>query len=73
MKQKPRKNALTHFVPHPTACACCGREYLKRRRWQEACCRDCQLILWAAKTFIRAYRLGRADGLKPILEELKKL
>jgi hypothetical protein len=30
------------------------------------------LIYLAARTFLKAYREGRADGLKPIIEELRK-
>ena len=51
------------FIPIMTACKCCGREYLRRRRWQRACSRECQLVLLAAEKVVKAYREGRADGL----------
>lgn len=53
-------------------CACCKGEFRKKWAWQECCSRDCQLIYLAARTFLKAYREGRADGLKPIIDELKR-
>ena len=58
------------FVPIRTGCACCGREYFKRRSWQRTCSRDCQLILLAAQKFIEAYQAGRAGGLQTIIRDL---
>lgn len=59
------------FIFFRASCACCGGEYLKRRPWQETCSRDCQLIYLAARTFLKAYREGRADGLRETIEKLK--
>jgi len=70
-KTKAPQKMRCAFVPGPAVCECCGGDYFRRRSWQRTCSRDCQLILWAAETFFRAYREGRADGLRPVIEELK--
>lgn len=69
-KIKAPQKCAAHFIPATEACKCCGREYFRRRSWQRTCSRECQLILLAAETFVRAYRGGRADGLYDIISEL---
>jgi hypothetical protein len=60
------------FIPTMTACRCCGGEFRKTRRWQKCCSRECQLIYLAAQTFIKAYRAGRAEGLRHVIRELRE-
>jgi hypothetical protein len=69
-KTKAPQKCAAHFVPATEACKCCGREYFRRRSWQRTCSRECQLILLAAETFLRAYREGRASGLYNTISEL---
>jgi hypothetical protein len=67
---KARQKMRCAFVPAMESCKCCGREYLRRRRWQRACSRECQLVLLAVEKVVKAYRAGQADGLRDIIREL---
>lgn len=73
MKTKAPQKMRCAFVPIRTGCACCGREYFKRRSWQRTCSRECQLVLLAAETVITAHRKGRADGLRAAIREFMKI
>jgi hypothetical protein len=62
----PRKCA-THIVIN---CTCCGIKFERKRDWQRTHKRECQLILWYAEKFFEAFRAGKAEALRPVLEEL---
>jgi hypothetical protein len=38
---------------------------------KKICSPHCRLVKWGANAFLKAYREGRADGLRGIIEELK--
>jgi len=54
-------------------CACCNGEFRKKWKWQECCSRECQLVYLAARKVLKAYRAGRADGLRDVIHELTKV
>jgi len=64
-------NALRISGERSKPCAACGSVFKPKRKWQECCCRECQLVYLAARTILDAYRAGRANGLKKIIEEMK--
>jgi len=72
-KAKASQKMRCAFMPIRTGCACCGHEYLRRRSWQRACSRECQLILLAAEKVVKAIREGRADGLRDIIRQLAEV
>jgi hypothetical protein len=39
---------------------------------KKICSPRCRLVKWAAKALLEAWREGRADGLKDIIEDLRK-
>ena len=69
---KARQKMRCAFIPECVPCGCCGKPYLRRRPWQKACSRECQLVILAAEKFAKAYREGRADGMRGLVEELRK-
>jgi len=69
MKSDRAKNRALRISAGRTAggmtdCPCCGKIFEPTRRWQESCSRRCQLVYLAAKTCVRAFKDGRADGLR---------
>jgi hypothetical protein len=66
MKLKVSQKAVNAYCP------VCKKGIKATRSWQKCCSRDCQLIFWHWQKFLEAYQAGKADGLKPIIEELKK-
>ena len=52
------------------SCPACGHPFRPKRKTQRACSRSCYLALWHFEELMKAIR---ADGLRPIIEELKKL
>lgn len=69
--EKERKTKAPQIAA-AAKCVCCEGEFRQRWTWQKCCSRDCQLIYLAARTFLEAYREGRADGLRDVIEELKR-
>jgi hypothetical protein len=39
---------------------------------KKICSPRCRLVKWAGRTLLEAYREGRADGLRAIIEEIKR-
>jgi hypothetical protein len=72
-KTKAPQKMRCAFVPIRTGCACCGREYFKRRAWQRTCSRECQLVYLAARKVLKAYQAGRADGLCGLIKKLAEV
>ena len=53
-------------------CLTCEAEFRAIRSWQLYCSDECKFVYRAARTLLQAIREGRADGLKLVIEELKR-
>lgn len=53
-------------------CASCLKPLRPKRARRRFCCDRCRLLYWAVGALIKAMEEGKADGLRPIIEELKK-
>jgi hypothetical protein len=53
------------------ACPCCKAEFRPKNSTQRFCLPRCRLLYWAAGEIVRAYRAGKAAGLKNIIEGLR--
>jgi hypothetical protein len=51
-------------------CLCCEKKFRPKKPWQDFCKPECKLISWCANQFLKAFKAGRADGLKNIIQEL---
>ena len=80
--------AETHALTHPErrsqaqktatkdwpekACLCCGKKFRPKKPWQDFCQPKCKLISWCANRFLKAFKAGKADGLRDIIKELSE-
>ncbi len=65
-----RRAAISENRMNHPRCPVCLGPLPKRKKICSPCCR---LVKWGANALLKAYREGRADGLRLIIEELKKL
>jgi hypothetical protein len=64
-----RKAISENRRKHPRCPVCLG----PLAKGKKICSPRCRLVKWGARALLEAYREGHAYGLKPIIEELKKL
>ena len=72
MHPQPRsqaKKTATKDRPEK-ACLCCEKKFRPKKSWQEFCKPECKLISWCANQFLKAFKAGKANGLKNIIQEL---
>lgn len=55
------------------SCDVCGGKFSPYRRTQDTCSPRCRLLRWAARELLKAYREGKINGLRGLLEELAEV
>ena len=52
-------------------CGFCGQSFRPAKPWQRFCGQGCRRLYSAAEEIVREYSVGRASGIRPLVERLK--
>ena len=64
-----RREAISeNRMNHPRCPVCLG----SLPKGKKICSPRCRLVKWGANALLKAVREGKADGLKPVIEQLRK-
>jgi len=54
-------------------CPVCEIEFIRKRKTQVCCSRDCYLTYWAMERLLEKARVNHVNGLRPKIQELARL
>jgi hypothetical protein len=69
----PQKSVNGIFEARCSTCEALFRPRKRNKSGRVFCSARCRLLFWTAGALLKAYRAGCADGLREVIEELKKL